>query len=114
MKYLHFLFLLFADLSFKPMLRTEHNGEGFRYVISYKRDDVSGAQEIIHEEHDWRQSELRIPHQETYKPYVIYVQAVNNVGSAPGEPDKKLGFSGEDGIIDALLPFIYNCYCFYF
>lgn len=80
------------------MLRTEHNGEGFHYVISYKRNDIPNAQEIRHKEYDWRQSELRVPRQETYKPYVISVQAVNNVGSAPGEPEKKLGFSGEDGI----------------
>lgn len=80
------------------MLRTEHNGEGFHYLISYKRHDHPDSVEITYKEYDWRQSEFKVPGQETYKEYEISVQAVNNIGSAQGDLEKKLGYSGEDGI----------------
>lgn len=80
------------------MLRTEHNGDGFHYLISYKRHDLPDAEEITYKEYDWRQSELKVRDQETYKEYEISVEAVNSIGSAQSELEKKLGYSGEDGI----------------
>ena len=78
------------------MLRTEHNGEGFHYLVSYKRHD-NKSREVHKKVDDWRQSELVVDGQETYKDYEISVQAVNNIGAAPNAPDRKLGYSGEDG-----------------
>lgn len=85
------------------MLRTEHNGEGFHYLVSYRRRDVDfdnqeNGRSFFSKEKvaDWRQSELVIEGQPTYKEYVVYVEAVNDIGPAPGSPNKIIGFSSED------------------
>ena len=79
------------------MPRNEHNGEGFHYLITYRRN-VSGAEEVKHRENDWRREELVVDGQETFRAYEISVQAVNKEGHAPiDNSEKRIGFSGQDG-----------------
>src|SRR6218665_903133 len=92
---------------FQPMLRTEHNGEGFHYLISYKRHDHPDAEEITHREYDWRQSSYKVSNQETYKEYEISVQAVNSMGSAQDVLEKKLGYSSEDSMKQTILQLLF-------
>jgi len=88
----------------EPMIRQKHNGDGFHYVVRYRRviddDDDEGINEEEKEKvvqvWDWHQSELVVSGQPMYKKYEVSVQANNSVG-APLEPlNKKLGYSGED------------------
>ena len=92
------------------MVKSEHNGDGFRYIVSYRRHDSSEAESVVHEVRDWRQSELVIDNQETFKEFEIFVKAANNEGEAPANQlDKKLGYSGEDSeccIRDVVVLFI--------
>jgi len=83
------------------MMPVEHNGEGFHYIVSYRRheSDVLGlASEVTVRVTDWRQSQLVVNDVETYAEYVVAVQAANNVGTAPTSTvQRRVGHSGEDG-----------------
>ena len=77
------------------MLRSEHYGPGFHYVVTYQRLDLSNAEIQTRIVSDWRQSELEIPNQPTYTEFKVSVQAKNSGGSAT--PSIVVGHSGEDG-----------------
>jgi len=83
------------------MMPVEHNGEGFHYIVSYKRRESnvpSLASKVTSLVTDWRQSQLVVKHVETYAEYVVAVQAANNVGTAPQSTvERRIGHSGEDG-----------------
>ena len=80
------------------MARMEHNGEGFHYLVGYRRLDDDNAEEMKQKVADWHLSELVIPNQETFKEYEIYVQAANNEGLASiNTVERRKGFSGQDG-----------------
>ena len=79
------------------MVRQKHNGEGFRYVITYRRADIPGAVNYTETVTDWHKSEITIKNQETYKEYEFSVQAINDYGPADSHVTKMRGFSGEDG-----------------
>jgi len=79
------------------MVREKHYGEGFKYIITYRRADIRGSLNITETVTDWHNSEIVIKNQDTYKEYEFSVQAVNDMGSASGPVNRMLGFSGEDG-----------------
>ena len=78
----------------EPMLINEHNGPGFHYEVGYKWRGQDDAKEVVHKEHDWKQSELIVEGQETFKEYEIFVRAINEVGPAH-TVEKKIGYSGQ-------------------
>jgi hypothetical protein len=77
------------------MLPSEHHAEGFHYVVSYRRTDRPASTTRVQEVWDWRQSELVVGDQETYREYEVSVLAKNSLGDAP-KATKTIGFSGED------------------
>lgn len=80
------------------MLPADHNGEKFRYIVSYKRTspDSNVTVRFIDK---WRQNELVVENQPTFAQYEISVEAVNSLGSAPAELlETVFGYSGEDGM----------------
>ena|SRR6218665_708631 len=80
------------------MLRTEHNGPGFHYVVTYRNLGTSQpGTEVRRPVLDWRQSELVVDGQQTFEEYEISVQAVNGNGTAHGSLDRMIGYTGEDG-----------------
>jgi len=83
------------------MLPVEHNGEGFHYVVTYKRRDFDTRRpvsEVTTRVTDWRQSQLVVNHVESYAEYTVAVQAANSVGQAPqSSVEWRIGHSGEDG-----------------
>ena len=83
-------------LHFQPMPQIDHNGPGFRYIVSYRRADRD-SDEIKQEITDWEQNELVIDNQETFQEFEISVQSQNDRGECPVPLERKLGYSGEDG-----------------
>ena len=84
------------------MPQTDHNGEDFHYLVSYKRTDVYGD-EVSVKVPDIRTTDstrrayiVDVP--EMYKEYLISVQAANQEGLGPGSAvERKIGYSGQDG-----------------
>jgi hypothetical protein len=83
------------------MPRQEHNGEDFHYLVRYKRAGISGAEEITVKVPDVKvtdasRREYVVDGQETYKEYIISVQAANQEGLAPADSiERKFGYSGQ-------------------
>jgi len=78
------------------MLPAEHHGDGFHYVVTYRRraSPTSPTQSVVIS--DWRQSAYVVDGQLMYDEYDISVLAQNDVGDAPS-PTSMIGYSGEDG-----------------
>ena len=91
------------------MVRLEHNGRDFHYIVGYKRRDSPADAFTRVTVSDWRQSEYIVHGQETYHEYEIYVQAVNSHGAAQSNVETKIGYSGEDGLY-FLCALILSCY----
>ncbi|XP_035243805.1 neurofascin homolog (chicken) a isoform X18 [Anguilla anguilla] len=79
------------EITWEPLQVTERNGANLRYVVSWRRQDTTdewttvtskGLKHVVHDT-------------ETYKPYEIKVQAVNEFGPGP-ESHVVIGYSGED------------------
>ena len=79
------------------MERIDHNGPGFHYIVGYKLNEP-GSELITQNVYDWKQTELVIDGQETFREYEIYVQAKNNKNTAPERRLQRIiGYSGEGG-----------------
>ncbi|XP_070966823.1 neurofascin homolog (chicken) a isoform X14 [Oncorhynchus clarkii lewisi] len=79
------------EISWEPLLDTERNGPNLHYSVWWRRKDTGeewsnvttvGAKHIVHDT-------------ETYVPYEIKLQAVNDFGLG-GESNIIIGYSGED------------------
>ncbi|RVE47838.1 hypothetical protein evm_007469 [Chilo suppressalis] len=77
------------------MPQIEHNGPGFYYLVSWRRD-IAGQQWDEAQVRDWQQSELLVPNTPTFEPYRIKVVAVNSKGTSNVTPVEVIGWSGED------------------
>jgi len=79
---------------------TDHNGEDFHYIVSYK---LAGGEEKKQKVMDVRTAdssrrEYVVEGQEMFKEYEIAVQAGNQEGLAPSHTvERKIGFSGQGG-----------------
>lgn len=82
-------------ITWTPMPEIDHNAPKFHYEVQWKEDDdfQPWNSEIIN---DWRQSELIIPNQPIYRPYLIKVTASNAKGISNVAPTIVRGFSGQD------------------
>ena len=86
----------------QAMPQTDHNGEDFHSLVSYKRTDVYGD-EVSVKVPDIRTTDstrrayiVEVP--EMYKEYTISVQAANQEGLAPAHTvERKIGYSGQGG-----------------
>ena len=78
------------------MPKTEHNAPGFYYLVKWRRDDVK-SQPFEERIVDSTVNKVVVPDQPIYKPYEIYVLAINEVGEAVLKPRKTVGYSAEDG-----------------
>jgi len=86
------------------MFEYELNGEGFHYLVSYKRLDESNGPELKQAVRDWRQGSLQAHTLDDFHAYIIFVQAVNNEGFAPvNQLQKYVAFSGEGSKYQTLL-----------
>lgn len=79
------------------MSEEESNGPGFHYLISYTRatlrQQLPEFKQVVRDVH---QGSLVANVSESFLPYMIYVQAVNDEGFAPTDRlHKIIGFSGE-------------------
>ncbi|TST85784.1 Neurofascin [Bagarius yarrelli] len=79
------------EITWQPLLDNQRNGPDLRYVVSWRRRDL--AQE-------WNNiTSINTKHvvsgTETYVPYEIKIQAVNDFGPGP-ESNIVIGYSGED------------------
>uniref|UniRef100_A0A8C5QWL9 Neural cell adhesion molecule L1 n=1 Tax=Leptobrachium leishanense TaxID=445787 RepID=A0A8C5QWL9_9ANUR len=78
-------------ISWKPLKGIEWNGEGFTYLVRWRRQSL---------EEKWHEREVQSPpvlvqETETFVPYEIKIQSFNKHGKAP-EPKTVIGHSGED------------------
>ncbi|TRY58856.1 hypothetical protein DNTS_006203 [Danionella cerebrum] len=79
------------EITWQAMQNTERNGPNLKYVVSWRRKDM---------EEEWNNitttKTKHIVHDtNTYVPYEIKIQAVNDFGPGP-ESNIVIGFSGED------------------
>ncbi|KAJ8400197.1 hypothetical protein AAFF_G00398910 [Aldrovandia affinis] len=79
------------EITWEPLQVTQRNGPNLRYVVWWRRQDT---------DEEWKSITTKglkhvIHNTETYKPYEIKVQAVNDVGQGPVSP-VVIGHSGED------------------
>uniref|UniRef100_A0A673FRD2 Neurofascin-like n=1 Tax=Sinocyclocheilus rhinocerous TaxID=307959 RepID=A0A673FRD2_9TELE len=79
------------EITWQALKNTERNGPNLRYVVSWRRKDI---------EEEWDNiTTTRTKHimhnTDTYVPYEIKIQAVNDFGHSP-ESNIVIGYSGED------------------
>ena len=80
------------------MPKIDHNGPNFEYVVHWRRSDVLGMAPNTERVTDWETGEYVVEGQDTFKEYVIYVQAQNNQGPSPPQTiERIIGYSGEGG-----------------
>nr|XP_034837376.1 neuroglian isoform X3 [Maniola hyperantus] len=82
-------------ISWSKMPQIEHNGPGFYYFVSWRRN-ISGAAWSDQQVRDWRQTEVVVLSTPTFQPYRIKVIAVNSLGTSNVAPVDVIGWSGED------------------
>ncbi|XP_060537044.1 neuroglian isoform X2 [Cylas formicarius] len=81
-------------ITWTPMPQIEHNAPGFRYRVSWKRENT-GQQYAAIEINDWRIGKYVVSGQPSFKQYRIKVEALNDEGVANVAPQEVIGFSGE-------------------
>jgi len=84
------------------MSEEEHNGPGFYYVVRWRRHDLAPSAKFEERPVDSKSSVAVIDGQSVYKPYEIYVLAVNDAGDAVSPPLMHIGYSSEDGCHSSL------------
>ncbi|XP_053530062.1 neurofascin homolog (chicken) a isoform X3 [Ictalurus punctatus] len=79
------------EITWQPLLDNQRNGPDLRYVVSWRRKDL---------EEEWNNitttnTKHVVGDTDTYVPYEIKIQAVNDFGAGP-ESNIVIGYSGED------------------
>ncbi|XP_060803660.1 neuroglian [Amyelois transitella] len=87
-------------ISWSKMPQIEHNGPGFYYLVSYRRN-ITGENYQSQKVSDWQQTQLVVPNTPTFQPYRIKVVAGNSKGTANVAPVEVYGWSGEDIPLEA-------------
>ncbi|XP_049882057.1 neuroglian-like isoform X1 [Pectinophora gossypiella] len=82
-------------ISWSKMPQIEHNGPGFYYLVSWRRN-ITGQPWQEQQVRDWEQTDLLVPNTPTFVPYKIKVIAVNSKGTSNVAPVEVIGWSGED------------------
>ncbi|XP_053082941.1 neurofascin homolog (chicken) a isoform X12 [Pangasianodon hypophthalmus] len=84
------------EITWQPLLDNQRNGPDLRYVVSWRRKDL---------EEEWNNitttnTKHVVVDTDTYVPYEIKIQAVNDFGPGP-ESNIVIGYSGEDRPVEA-------------
>ena len=79
------------------MILHEQNAPGFYYLVKWRRHDLASGEPYQERVVDADQNLLTIENQPIYKPYEIYVLAINEIGEAVSPPRMFIGYSAEDG-----------------
>ncbi|XP_062843137.1 neurofascin homolog (chicken) a isoform X4 [Trichomycterus rosablanca] len=79
------------EITWKPLLDTERNGPELRYVVSWRRKDSQEEWNSV----TTTSTKHEVSNTETYVPYEIKIQAVNDFGPGP-QSNIVIGYSGED------------------
>lgn len=64
-----------ASLSFQRMPQIEHNGPGFYYLVSWRRN-ITGQPWSEQQVTDWQDTEYIVPNTPTFQPYKIKVDSI--------------------------------------
>jgi len=83
-------------ISWTPMQEIDHNAPKFKYQIQWKPDDGDSPWQL-EEIKDWKQGDYVINDQPTYRPYLIKIRALNEIGESNVAPTETRGFSGQAG-----------------
>ena len=84
-------------LSFQRMGKEEQNAPGFYYLVKWRRHDSAEVAKFDERRVTENDEEFTIENQPIYKPYEIYVLAINTMGDAVMPPQMMIGYSSEDG-----------------
>ncbi|XP_046730782.1 neurofascin homolog (chicken) a isoform X5 [Silurus meridionalis] len=84
------------EISWQPLLDNQRNGPDLRYVISWRRKELKEEWNNI----TTTNTKHIVSDTDTYVPYEIKIQAVNDFGPGP-ESNIVIGYSGEDRPTDA-------------
>ena len=79
------------------MPEIDHNGPGFKYRVYWKRKDIPNSVWSTKDISNWKVDHYVVEGQPTFKPYLIKVEAHNELGQANVAIPEKTGWSGEDG-----------------
>ncbi|XP_026077076.1 neurofascin homolog (chicken) a isoform X14 [Carassius auratus] len=79
------------EITWQALKNTERNGPNLRYVVSWRRKDTEEEWDNI----TTTRTKHIIHNTDTYVPYEIKIQAVNDFGQSP-ESNIVIGYSGED------------------
>ncbi|KAL0850772.1 hypothetical protein ABMA28_006704 [Loxostege sticticalis] len=82
-------------ISWSKMPQIEHNGPGFYYLVSWRRN-ITGQPWEEQQVRDWQQTEYVVHNTPTFQPYKLKVIAVNSKGTSNVTPVEVIGWSGED------------------
>ncbi|XP_058230145.1 neurofascin homolog (chicken) a isoform X14 [Hemibagrus wyckioides] len=79
------------EITWQPLLDNQRNGPDLRYVVSWRRKDLEEEWSYI----TTTNTKHVVSDTDTYVPYEIKIQAVNDFGPGP-ESNIVIGYSGED------------------
>ena len=89
------LIICFLCVCIQEVPRSEWNGEGFHYIVGYRRFDLREAQKKS-EVRNASQTELVIHDLSAFVRYEFFVQSANDIGATPiRSNEKRTGYSGE-------------------
>lgn len=78
------------------MNELEHNGPGFKYQLTVK--ERGSTRSDTYNIDNWRNDTIEIPKSKPYTPYLVKLQAKNNVGDAKEDPTEYTLYSYEDSM----------------
>ncbi|XP_060714166.1 neurofascin homolog (chicken) a isoform X2 [Tachysurus vachellii] len=79
------------EITWQPLLDNQRNGPELRYMVSWKKKDLDEEWNYI----TTTNTKYVVSDTDTYVPYEIKIQAVNDFGPGP-ESNIVIGYSGED------------------
>ena len=91
----------FFSFPLQPMPKIEQNGQGFKYILTWRRFDIPDAEDETEPIDDPLAWHFVVPtkYDKPYIPFEITVKSDNSVGPCTVSPKKIIGHSGEDGEI---------------
>ena len=75
----------------------EQNAPGFHYLVRWRRHDLTTTTTYEERTVAAKSNSLVMEGHPIYKPYEIFVLAINEIGDAASPPRMALGYSSEDG-----------------
>ncbi|CAD5115432.1 DgyrCDS4407 [Dimorphilus gyrociliatus] len=80
-----------------PMPQIEHHAPNFKYIIEFRRADISNSKIERKTVEDWWENHYRAgDNLPSYTPYNITIRAVNRIGPCPIDPTTVVGYTGEE------------------